>query len=138
MNILVIGSGAREHAIVRALERSPKDKEIFCLGSNVNPGIAKLCTDLTVANINDTHIITSYAKKRAVDLAIIGPENPLAVGAADVLWDRADNCQINRPFLGIAGYCVCIINIRNRKISTKFCDTRIYVRPQTEYFFIFW
>jgi len=88
MNILVIGSGAREHAIVRALERSPKDKEIFCLGSNVNPGIAELCADLTVANINDTHTITSYAEKREVDLAIIGPENPLAVGAADVLWDR--------------------------------------------------
>ena len=87
MNILVIGSGAREHAIVRAIERSPKDKEIFCLGSNVNPGIAELCADLTVANINDTHIITSYAEKRAIDLAIIGPENPLAVGAADVLWD---------------------------------------------------
>ena len=87
MNILVIGSGARENAIVRALYRSPKDKEIFCLGSNVNPGIAELCADLTVANINDTHIITSYAEKRAIDLAIIGPENPLAVGAADVLWD---------------------------------------------------
>ena len=87
MNILVVGSGAREHAIVRAVERSPKDKEIFCLGSNINPGIAELCVDLTVANINDTHTITSYAEKRAIDLAIIGPENPLAVGAADVLWD---------------------------------------------------
>ena len=86
MNILVIGSGAREHAIVRALKRSPKEKEIFCLGSNVNPGIAELCADLAVVNINDTHTITSHAKKRAVELAIIGPENPLAVGAADVLW----------------------------------------------------
>ena len=87
MNILVIGSGAREHAIVRALKRSPKDKEIFCLGSNVNPGIAELCADLTVGNINDTHTIRTYAKKKTVDLAIIGPENPLAVGVADVLWD---------------------------------------------------
>ena len=87
MNILVIGSGAREHAIVRAVEQSPKNKKIFCLGSNVNPGIAELCADLTVANINDTHTITSYAKKRAVYLAIIGPENPLAIGAADALWD---------------------------------------------------
>jgi len=87
MNILVIGSGAREHAIVRALKRSPKDKEIFCLGSNINPGIAELCADLAVGNINDTHTITAYAKKKTVDLAIIGPENPLAVGVADVLWD---------------------------------------------------
>ena len=87
MNILVIGSGAREHAIVRTIKRSEKDKKIFCLATNVNPGIEKLCSDLTVANINDTQTITSYADERAVDLAIIGPENPLAVGAADALWD---------------------------------------------------
>jgi len=87
MNILVIGSGAREHAIVRAVERSPKNKKIFCLGSNVNPGIAELCADFTVANINHTQTITDYAEKKAADLAIIGPENPLAIGVADALWD---------------------------------------------------
>ena len=87
MNILVIGSGAREHAIVRAVERSPKNKKIFCLGSNVNPGIAELCSDFTVANINHTQTITDYAEKKAADLAIIGPENPLAIGVADALWD---------------------------------------------------
>ena len=87
MNILVIGSGAREHAIVRAVEKSPKNKKIFCLGSNVNPGIAELCSDFTVANINHTQTITDYAEKKAADLAIIGPENPLAIGVADALWD---------------------------------------------------
>ena len=87
MNILVIGSGAREHAIVRAVERSPKNKKIFCLGSNVNPGIAELCADFTIANINHTQTITDYAEKKAADLAIIGPENPLAIGVADALWD---------------------------------------------------
>ena len=86
MNILVIGSGAREHAIVRAVEQSPKNKKIFCLGSNVNPGIAELCSDFTVANINHTQTITDYAEKKAADLAIIGPENPLAIGVADALW----------------------------------------------------
>ncbi|HJL62729.1 MAG TPA: phosphoribosylamine--glycine ligase, partial [Candidatus Marinimicrobia bacterium] len=44
-NILVIGSGAREHAIVRALDRSTQEKAIYCLASNMNPGIAELCTD---------------------------------------------------------------------------------------------
>ena len=87
MNILIIGSGAREHAIVRAIERSPKNKKIFCLGSNVNPGIAELCDDFMVANINHTQTITNYANKKAADLAIIGPENPLAIGVADALWD---------------------------------------------------
>ena len=43
LKILVIGSGAREHAIVRAINRSPKKKEIHCLATNYNPGIAEIC-----------------------------------------------------------------------------------------------
>ena len=85
--ILVIGSGAREHAIIRALDRSPQEKEIFCLASNMNPGIAELCDELTIGNINDPDFVVSYAKKMGATLAIIGPENPLANGVADALWD---------------------------------------------------
>ncbi len=85
--ILVIGSGAREHAIVRALDRSPQEKEIYCLASNMNPGIAELCDELTVGNINDPAFVVSYAKETGAALAIIGPENPLANGVADELWN---------------------------------------------------
>jgi phosphoribosylamine--glycine ligase len=84
--ILVIGSGAREHAIVRALDRSPQEKEIYCLASNMNPGIAELCDELIVGNINDPDFVVSYAQEIAATLAIIGPENPLANGVADALW----------------------------------------------------
>ncbi len=85
-NILVIGSGAREHAIVRALDRSTQEKAIYCLASNMNPGIAELCTDFTVGNINDPEIVVSFAKETDATLAIVGPENPLAQGVADALW----------------------------------------------------
>ena len=85
-NILVIGSGAREHAIVRALDRSPQEKAIFCLASNMNPGIAELCDRLTVGDINDPDFVIDYAKKSGATLAIIGPEKPLAKGVADALW----------------------------------------------------
>ena len=85
--ILVIGSGAREHAIVRALDRSPKKKEIYCFASNMNPGIAELCDDLTMGNINDPDFVVSYAKEVGAALAIIGPESPLANGVADALWE---------------------------------------------------
>ena len=85
--ILVIGSGAREHAIIRALDRSPQKKEIYCLASNMNPGIAELCDELTIGNINDPDFVVSYAKEMGATLAIIGPENPLANGVADALWD---------------------------------------------------
>ena len=85
--ILVIGSGAREHAIVRALDRSPQDKALYCLASNINPGIADLCNEFIVDNINRPEIVTNYAKEVGAGLAIIGPENPLSNGVADALWE---------------------------------------------------
>jgi len=85
--ILVIGSGAREHAIVRALDRSPQDKALYCLASNINPGIADLCNEFIVDNINHPEIVTNYAKEVGAGLAIIGPENPLSNGVADALWE---------------------------------------------------
>ena len=84
--ILVIGSGAREHAIVRALDRSPQDKALYCLASNINPGISVLCNEFTVDNINHPEIVTNYANEVGAGLAIIGPENPLSNGVADALW----------------------------------------------------
>ena len=85
--ILVIGSGAREHAIVRALDRSEQKKEIYCLASSINPGISELCCELTVGDINNPEFVVPYAKKTGTALAIIGPENPLACGVADALWN---------------------------------------------------
>ena len=85
--ILVIGSGAREHAIIRALDRSPQDKEIYCLASNMNPGIAELCDEILIGNFNDPDFVVNYAKEIGATLAIIGPENPLANGVADALWN---------------------------------------------------
>ena len=85
--ILVIGSGAREHAIVRALDRSPQEKEIYCLASNMNPGIAEHCDKILIGNFNNPEFVVSYAKEVGATLAIIGPENPLANGVADALWE---------------------------------------------------
>ena len=85
--ILVIGSGAREHAIIRALDRSPQYKEIYCLASNMNPGIAELCDEILIGNFNDPDFVVNYAKEIGATLAIIGPENPLANGVADALWN---------------------------------------------------
>ena len=87
LKILVIGSGAREHAIVRAINRSPKKKEIHCLATNYNPGITEICNNILVANINDPDLVKNYAKEHNINFSIIGPENPLANGIADVLSD---------------------------------------------------
>ena len=87
MNILIVGSGAREHAIAKALHNSPKQKSLYCLATNNNPGLQKLCFDLQVVDINDNQIISRFAKENHINLAIIGPENPLANGLTDVLID---------------------------------------------------
>ena len=85
MKVLIVGSGAREHAICRVLHRSPQEKKLFCLATNFNPGIAELCYDVTIGDINDPDSVTSYVEKNDVGLAIIGPENPLASGVANAL-----------------------------------------------------
>ena len=85
--ILIVGSGAREHAICRKINESNLPKEIFCIASNMNPGIAELCSEIVVENINDPGLIVEYAKQKDVSLVIVGPENPLYAGIADALWD---------------------------------------------------
>ena len=84
--ILVVGSGAREHAIVKSLKKSTHKKKIYCIGTNLNPGIKEICENVTIGNINDSSTIISYAKDNDVNFAIIGPENPLEVGVSDDLW----------------------------------------------------
>jgi len=87
LRILLIGSGAREHAIARSLSLSTKKKEIYCLATNYNPGISDICSNIVVKNINDPDIVKTYAKKQKINFAIIGPENPLANGIVDALSD---------------------------------------------------
>ena len=87
MNILLIGSGAREHAVARAIDNSEHNSNLYCIASNMNPGIAELCSEIIIDNINDPNLIVEYAKHAKASLAIIGPENPLSVGVSDALWD---------------------------------------------------
>jgi phosphoribosylamine--glycine ligase len=86
MIVLLLGSGAREHAISRALDRSSQNPTISCLASNNNPGIQKISEFFEVGNINDPETVTSFAQQCSADLAIIGPEAPLESGVADALW----------------------------------------------------
>lgn len=89
MNILIIGSGAREHALAAALHRSPQKPSIFCCGTSVNPGIKQMARNYWVGDICDVEAVTAVACDWQISLAIIGPEAPLEKGMADALWQAA-------------------------------------------------
>lgn len=80
MNVLVIGSGGREHAIVEALSRSPKTPKIYCAPGNA--GIAQLAECVA---IKDTEVdkLVEFALANNVELTVVGPEAALAAGVVD-------------------------------------------------------
>ncbi len=85
MRILVLGSGAREHAIILALRSEEAEHELLAA-----PGNAGIGRDATLVDLdaNDPVAVTSFALERAVDLVVIGPEAPLVAGVADALRAR--------------------------------------------------
>ncbi|HAT8700659.1 phosphoribosylamine--glycine ligase [Legionella pneumophila] len=87
INILIVGSGAREHAIATALSKSENKPKIYCFGTTRNPGIQRLTSDYRVGDITDPEQVNQQAKEWEVNLAIIGPEAPLEHAVADALWD---------------------------------------------------
>lgn len=92
MRIFVIGGGGRENALVWKLAASPRVKKIFCAPGN--PGIARLaeCVQL---DINDNQALLKFAQEQAVDLTVVGPEQPLANGVVDVF--KAKGLRIFGP-----------------------------------------
>ena len=85
MRVLVVGGGAREHALVWKLTASPRIGDLFCAPGNAGTG--DLATNLPVA-ANDLDGIVAAAKRERIDLVVIGPEEPLARGLADRCWDE--------------------------------------------------
>jgi phosphoribosylamine--glycine ligase len=83
LKALVIGGGGREHAIVRALRRSAAAPEVLCAPGNA--GIAADAACFPEVGVEDVEAIVALAREQGVDLAVIGPEASLVVGAVDAL-----------------------------------------------------
>lgn len=92
MKVLVIGSGAREHAICAKLKRSPRVKAIFCAPGN--PGIAADARILPV-KADDIQGLLRAAIDNKIDFTIVGPEAPLSLGVVDLF--RANGLKIFGP-----------------------------------------
>jgi phosphoribosylamine--glycine ligase len=82
VKVLVVGAGGREHAIVRALKRSPQKPELLCA-----PGNAGIAEDARVLNVpvDDVLGMARLAEVEGVDLVVVGPEGPLVGGLVDEL-----------------------------------------------------
>ncbi len=82
MKVLVVGGGGREHALVRALARSPNTSELLCAPGNA--GIAQDARLLDIA-ADDVQAIVAAVEHEGVDLTVVGPEAPLVAGLVDAL-----------------------------------------------------
>ena len=89
MKVMVVGSGGREHAIIKALKKSRDVEEIFAL-----PGNGGMAADATCVNIaaKDIPAIVNFAKEKKIDYAVVAPDDPLVLGAVDALNDVGVPC----------------------------------------------
>jgi phosphoribosylamine--glycine ligase len=90
MNVLVIGSGGREHAIVWKVKQSPRLKTLYVLPGN--PGTAELAENVSGISMDDHAAIVEFCKQQDIDLVLVGPEVPLAAGLADSLSAGGVGC----------------------------------------------
>jgi phosphoribosylamine--glycine ligase len=85
VQVLVIGRGGREHAIVWSLLRSPKVKKVYCAPGN--GGIAQIAECVPIEE-NQFEAIAQFALDHSVDLVVVGPDDPLAAGIVNYLEER--------------------------------------------------
>ena len=82
MKILVIGSGGREHAIVRALKKSPRATDIYVLPGNGGISADAVCVP---GSATDVAVAVDFAREIGADFAVVTPDDPLCLGMADAL-----------------------------------------------------
>ena len=83
MNILVIGSGGREHALAWKLAQSPRQPKLYAVPGN--PGMAEIAECVAGVSIEDNAALVALAKEKAIDLVVVGPEVPLTNGVVDAM-----------------------------------------------------
>ncbi len=94
LNVLLVGSGAREHAMALAIRRSQR-AHLYGIMRHRNPGLVKSCTGFKLLPETDVAGIVAWAKMQKIHLAVLGPESALAAGLGDAL--RAAGVAVASP-----------------------------------------
>lgn len=111
MHVLVIGSGGREHTLTWGISRSSLKPRITCIPGNAGMSRIAKCVNI---NIKDHTAISNFCLSNDVDLAVVGPEDPLVAGIADVLL--ADGISVFGPTSSAA------IVEGSKIFSKEFCE----------------
>jgi phosphoribosylamine--glycine ligase len=90
--VLIVGNGAREQAIAEALVGSPQEPGLYAFVKARNPGIMRIAEHVELGDTTNASDVTSYAKERGIDLAVVGPEAPLESGVVDELEESGVSC----------------------------------------------
>lgn len=107
MKLLVIGSGGREHAIIRKLLESPKVQKIYCAPGNGGIACDAECVPISPMDLDG---VVRFAKEQEIDLVFVAPDDPLAAGMVDAL-----------EAAGIAAFgpCAAAAEIESSKVFSK-------------------
>ena len=105
MKILVVGGGGREHAIIRALKKSPDCGDIWCAPGNGGIGYDATCKNIPATDVD---AMVAFAKAEAFDYVVVAQDDPLALGMVDALAKVGKNVpeRIAELVAGVAEGCV--------------------------------
>ena len=116
MKVLVVGNGGREHALVWKLVQSPRRPQVFCAPGNA--GIETLAACVPV-NANDLAALKTFAQREGIELTVVGPEAPLALGIVD---------EFRRAKLKIFGPTKQAARLEASKIFSKAIMAQAHIR----------
>src|SRR5258708_1275757 len=84
-SVLIVGGGGREHALAWKLAQSPRVKKLYLAPEN--PATAKVAENIAIT-ATDIPSLLNFAKEKKVDLTVVGPDDPLALGIVDVFSSK--------------------------------------------------
>ncbi|MBO7344591.1 MAG: phosphoribosylamine--glycine ligase [Clostridia bacterium] len=89
MKILVVGNGGREHAIIQSLKKSKKIKEIYAIAGNGGIANDAITVDM---DVKDVQKVADWAEQNKIDFAVVAPDDPLVLGAVNLLNEKGIPC----------------------------------------------